>query len=339
MIIDRYYYHQLNKREQAIYKAFYDGVKDFKDVIPVPVRGIITEETFNKVFHAITRDNPLIYYLNQTACYMARDAFGHNAICPKYFLEKKKVKEYNRKIESVVNKLAGELNLTECSDYDKVLRVHDWMCQNVTYDEKGDDKNDPVRVISCHNIIGVFAHHKAQCEGIAKAVKVLLNAVDVKCIVATGNADGNGQNGPHAWNIVSIENKAYQLDVTWDIGAVGNNKDRDAYDYFNLTDEMMYKDHTADSKLPVCDSTEMNYFRKNKLVFKSRTMLLAYIDLSLRKGKKDFYLQLDGRLKLEDVVKDISDMAAKILSSRGSRGIRIQHSLNDKIRTCWVRVN
>ena len=26
MIVDRYYYHQLNKQEQAIYKAFYKGV-------------------------------------------------------------------------------------------------------------------------------------------------------------------------------------------------------------------------------------------------------------------------------------------------------------------------
>lgn len=25
MIVDRYYYHQLNKQEQAIYKAFYNG--------------------------------------------------------------------------------------------------------------------------------------------------------------------------------------------------------------------------------------------------------------------------------------------------------------------------
>ncbi len=40
---------------------------------------------------------------------------------------------------------------------------------------------DSVRVIVAHNIIDVFAHHRAQCEGIAKAVKVLLNSVDVIC--------------------------------------------------------------------------------------------------------------------------------------------------------------
>lgn len=60
------------------------------------------------------------------------------------------------------------------------------MCNYVSYDYDGADINDPVRFMETHNIIGVFAHHRAQCEGIAKAVKVLLNVVDVKCIVATG---------------------------------------------------------------------------------------------------------------------------------------------------------
>ena len=38
MIVDRYYYHQLNKQEQAIYKAFYKGVMSHQEIIPIPVR-------------------------------------------------------------------------------------------------------------------------------------------------------------------------------------------------------------------------------------------------------------------------------------------------------------
>ena len=39
MIVDRYYYHQLNKQEQAIYKVFYKGVMSHQEIIPIPVRG------------------------------------------------------------------------------------------------------------------------------------------------------------------------------------------------------------------------------------------------------------------------------------------------------------
>ena len=137
MIVDRYYYNQLNKGEQAIYRAFYKGVMAHQDVIPIPIRGIMSSATFNKVFCAMTRDNPLIYFLNQTACSYAQDMFGHTAICPQYFFSEAKIKEYNKKIQDAVNELAVKLKLTEGSDYEKELKVHDWMCNFVSYDEKG----------------------------------------------------------------------------------------------------------------------------------------------------------------------------------------------------------
>ena len=92
MIVDRYYYHQLNKQEQAIYKVFYDGVMAHQDIIPIPVRGELHQESFERIFSAMTRDNPLIYFLNQSACSIASDIFGHMAICPQYFFTKKKSK-------------------------------------------------------------------------------------------------------------------------------------------------------------------------------------------------------------------------------------------------------
>mgnify|MGYP000152284554 CR=1 FL=1 len=85
MIVDRYYYAQLNRQEQAVYKAFYNGLMAHEDVIPIPIKGQLSKEVFNKIFRAMTRDNPLIYYVNQSACNWATDAFGHTAICPQYF--------------------------------------------------------------------------------------------------------------------------------------------------------------------------------------------------------------------------------------------------------------
>lgn len=212
MIVDRFYYNQLNKSEQAIYKAFYQGVMEHRDIIPIPVKRI-SQEQFTKIYAAITRDNPLIYYMNQSACNLATDGLGHTAICPQYFFTRDKVKEYNRKIENAVNSLVAQLKLLEGSDYDKALKVHDWFCENIEYDMQGSDMNELTRVIASHNIIGVFAHHKAQCEGIAKAVKVLLNAVDVRCIVATGMANSKRENGPHAWNVVNLNDTPYHIDV------------------------------------------------------------------------------------------------------------------------------
>ena len=338
MIVDRYYYNQLNKGEQAIYRAFYKGVMAHQDVIPIPIRGTLSEEKFNRIFMAMTRDNPLIYFLNQTACSFAQDMLGHTAICPQYFFSKEVIKQYNRKIEDAVNSLAVSLKLTEGSEYEKERKVHDWMCNFVSYDENGGDAKDIARVIAAHNIIGVFAHHSAQCEGIAKAFKVLLNAVDVRCIVATGDATENGVPGPHAWNIVNIDNTPYQVDVTWDIGAIGKAKDRMAYDYFNITDEMMGIDHVPDYNLPKCDSLELNYFTKKKCYFKTKIQLMAYVTMKLKRGETDLYFRVNPKMNLNGIINDISNLAAKELAEQGQRGIRVQQSVNEGLGICWVRI-
>ncbi len=322
-----------------IYKAFYEGVMAHQDIIPIPVKGNLSQEVFTKIFAALTRDNPLIYFLNQSACKFAQDAMGHIAICPQYFFSKEKIKVYNRKIEQKVNELAAQLHLLEGTDYDKALKVHDWLCQNVTYDQQGHDMSDPVRVIMTHNIIGVFAHKCAQCEGIAKAVKVLLNAVDVKCIVATGMANSKRETGPHAWNVVNLNGTPYHMDVTWDIGAVNKNMSSLPYDYFNVSDELVYKDHKADCKLPVCGSLELNYFTKNNTVFHSKHRLLTYIDKLIASGQGEYYIRLEGKLRSCENINMLRSTIRNKVRGQNSKQLDIKYTINENIGTCWIKID
>ena len=265
--------------------------------------------------------------------------FGHVAICPQYFFTKEKVKEYNRKIEKVVNELAGQLHLLECNDYEKEFRVHEWICQNVEYDYEGTDKNKISRVIASHNILGVFSHRKAQCEGIAKAVKVLLNAVDVKCIVVTGDSIKSGQCVPHAWNIVDIEAEPYQLDVTWDIGAMGQSKHRIAYDYFNLTDELMNQDHKADSSLPVCKSKKANYYVQKGCSFQMRHRLMAYIDRLIEKNERIYEFRAENRLNKADIEKEVTDHIVQKLHEQGRSSFGIKTCSNRELGIYRIEIS
>lgn len=337
MIVDRYYYHQLNKQEQAIYKAFYHGVMAHQEMIPVPVRGEFARDSFERIFMAMTRDNPLIYFLNQSSCSTVNDIFGHVAICPQYFFTKEKVKEYNRKIEKVVNEIAGQLHLLECTDYEKELRIHDWICQNIVYDYEGADKDKISRVIASHNILGVFAHHKAQCEGIAKAVKVLLNAVDVKCIVVTGDSIKNGQRMPHAWNLVEIEGEAYQLDVTWDIGEP--RKVRNCYDYFNLTDSLMRLEHSPENVLPKCIKNNANYFVKNKCDFQTCYELSKYIQQQIDQGEKEFVFRINGRLRNENIADTVEQILKKKDQNKGMEQKCFLYKSNKKLGVYYMRIS
>ena len=334
MIVDRYYYAQLNKQEKAVYKAFYNGLMAHEDVIPIPIKGQLSKDVFNKIFRAMTRENPLIYYVNQSACNWATDVFGHTAICPQYFYSKETVRKYNRNIEKAVNNLATQLKLTEGTDYEKELRDHDWFCKNVQYDFKGSDMDELARVVLSHNIVGVFANQKAQCEGIAKAVKVLLNAVNIKCIVATGEAEANGNKEHHAWNIIEIDGNTYQVDVTWDIGA---SKGRIAYDYFNVTDEIISRTHCFEDDMPKCISLKDNYFERNRLVFKSKGQLIAYITQEITQGQKEFYFRIDG-LFLKMRRTELAGMVAKIAAGCQGRAVKVQQVPNENVGTYWIRI-
>lgn len=338
MIVDRYYYQQLNQKEKAIYQAFYKGVMSHQDIIPVPAKGKLSDETFNRVFMAMTRDNPLIFFLNQSACSWASDKFSHVAICPQYFFSEKKVKEYKRKIEGVVNQLIADLRLLEGTDYDKEKKVHDWMCQNIEYDFDGSDLKQPVRLIASHNIIGVFAHHKAQCEGIAKAAKVLLNAVDVKCIVATGESDTNHQNERHAWNVVDVEQKPYHLDITWDIGASDRKNGTIAYDYFNLTDEWIMRDHKAEDVLPKCCDLSENYYIKNQLAFNTKAKLYRYIDSALEQRIYEFDFRYNGKEKATKLSGEVMRYILKWMRDQGRPVAKVVQCPNDLLGICKLIV-
>lgn len=328
MIVDRYYYQKLNKQEQEIYKVFYNGIMAHEEIIPIQIHGEFSSNSFERIFTAITKDNPLIYFLNQSACSTAKDIFGHIAICPQYFFTKEKVKEYNRKIEQVVNNLVGQLNLLECSDYEKELQIHDWICKNVEYDYEGSDKSKLSRVIASHNILGVFAYHKAQCEGIAKAVKVLLNAVDERCIVVTGDAIKDRENVPHAWNIVNIGGEPYHLDVTWDIGSTEKDKQYLAHDYFNLMDDLIKQDHKAHKGLPNCKAKTANYYVKNRCVFSTRCGLMMYIDRLLVQKVKVFEFRVDGRLNKSKIEKEVSDYILRKLQEKGIYKLKTKSHIN-----------
>lgn len=112
------------------------------------------------------------------------------------------LQQVNSISDQIVKKLNG-------SDYEKVLKAHDWLVDNVDYDSKADN--------NVYNIYGAFVNKKAVCEGYAEAFKYLMDKSGIKCILVTGtaqNSEGNIEN--HEWDEVQINGKWYAVDVTWD---------------------------------------------------------------------------------------------------------------------------
>ena len=336
MIVDRYYYSRLKDKEKTVYREIYQGCMSHQDTIFLSVSKDDIEKSYERITTALTFDNPLLYFVNQSSMDFAGDNLGHVAAIPQYFFSKKTVSDYNKKIQDTANMLISKLKLTEGTEIDKVRRVHDYMCSSVEYDYKGADMRDLPKFIAAHNIIGVFAHKKAQCEGIAKAAKVLLNAVDVKCIFVSGKAGNTPASmDEHGWNIVKIEEDPCHMDITFDIAA--SEKSHIGYDYFCINDTQIKRDHILDSGLPKCSTSKYEYFVMNNMIFSSKAKLKTYIERELRSGAKSVYFKLAGKLKTSEIYDEMTKYGYEVLCDMGIENVRGESTLDKVINTCRIK--
>ena len=105
------------------------------------------------------------------------------------------------------------------------------------------------------------------CEGIAKAVKILCDTMGIWCMIAISDANPEKRiKYRHAWNIVRIGGVCYHLDATFDNTLSNGQTIR--YDYFNLDDKQMFRDHEP-VLYPAVNCSDGNhfYYREKKLSF------------------------------------------------------------------------
>ena len=284
MITTRYYYNKLSQRDKKIYKAIYDGIMHYKPYVEVPEVNL-HETTVGWIYHCVLWDNPFIFSVGEYAMWHAvsedRSRINMTTFCDTY-TEKK----YRKQIEDEVNKIISVPRLQNMTDFQKEVFVHDFIINNIIYDHtRGDDG----KKIQPYTVYGALVEHKAVCEGIAKTVKLLLNMLDVKCIVVSGKLDGIG----HTWNIVKINDWAYNLDVTMDMERVVHSGMM-RYNYFNFRD-CDIQNYKVDNvqMIPECKAIEYNYLIKAAGFVSNYERLKKYIENGLLKKKSCLYFKIN----------------------------------------------
>ena len=113
-------------------------------------------------------------------------------------------------LDSKMDEVLSSLDLEGKSDYEKLVDIHDWLCENVEYDSAG---GDDLRRTAYDAIV----NGHAVCQGYSNALyRMLLEAgVDNRIIFGEG-VDNSGARMAHTWNIVNLYGKYYYVDVTWD---------------------------------------------------------------------------------------------------------------------------
>jgi len=295
--MDPYYYNQMNKQQQKIYQSIKFGLESGLPSFDVPKTDNVE---MSDIFYKIRLDCPEIFYASTFQFSFFEDS-SMVRMKPVYLFDKNKIKEHQTAMRARVDKLVRAAK--DKTDWEKEEYIHDFICENVTYDK--------LKKQYSHEILGPLGQGVGVCEGIAKAVKILCDGLDLPCVIAISeNNPEKGIKYRHAWNVVKIDGVWYHLDATFD-NSLGKNETR--YDYFNLDDKSIFKDHEpVVFAVPECTDGNHCYYKERKLTF---TKLEDVAKRCLQAIKKDrtFTFQWRGgyltKAVLEEMLQIIYDTA------------------------------
>lgn len=263
--MEQYYYNHMNKAQQAAYHSILSGVKNLADEFQIPA--LEGEELYN-VFFQMRLDHPEIFWVSSYKYRYYKDS-PNLIFIPEYLFDKKKICEHQKAMTARVEKLIRPAQ--KLPEWEKEKYVHDFICENIRYDK--------LKKSYSHEIIGPLGQGVGVCEGIAKAVKVLLDALGVWCVIAI----------------------------------CGNNPETSEirYDYFNLDDSQIFRDHEPlIAPAPHCGDHEHFYYKEKKLSFTKKEDVYKRSLQAAKKGRVLIFHWRGGYLTKE-VLKELLELIRK----------------------------
>lgn len=303
--MEPYYYSHMNKQQQAVYHAMKTGIQSLAPSFPCPR---MEGKELTDVFLKLRLDCPEIFFVSGFHFRYYPDS-ANVELSPEYLFDKNKIKDHQKAMKARVEKLVRPA--VTMAELEKEQYVHDFICQNVRYDK--------LKKSYSHEIIGPLGQGVGVCEGIAKSVKMLLDALGVWNVIAIcGNNPEKGIKYRHTWNIVKIGGSCYHLDVTFD-NSLGDEEIR--YDYFNLDDKNIFRDHEPlIAPAPSCTDGGHFYYKEKKLSFTKVEDVYKRSLQAAKKGKTlDFHWR--GGYLTKEVLKELLDEIHKAGEERQKKAI------------------
>lgn len=232
------------------------GVKVYQDI----------HNDVNAAIGALRYDRPDLLWLDSVVShsYMFRgnNSTGRYTITDFYFIFSLayggQENIYRERMMAEARSIASTANM-EKDMYSKVKKVHDILAERSSYNYAS--LNAPANSIMfrmAHSAYGgMFKdQYDPVCEGYAKAFKVVLNQMDIPCVLAVG-----GDN--HMWNNVKMDDGLwYNVDLTWD-----DSGDRIHYAYFLMGSTDFPGNHREEDPFTGKISSS-RYPKKNTVAYK-----------------------------------------------------------------------
>lgn len=189
-------------------------------------------------------------------------------------------------VRSIVQSAVAQCNNeTDGSDYQKALWLHDWLLNQLEYDN----------TLKWSSAESALTRGLGTCQAYESAYSMLLSTVGIENAEIRDTYDG------HTWNAMKLDGEWYQVDCTWDDSSDNWYNFDQSRLYFGLTDELMAVAHPGHSNIYTVSgygtrSTTLknNYFVKSGEAQQWVDSYKDRIQNSLNSKQTQFSIQADN---------------------------------------------
>lgn len=244
------FFYQLTSEEQAAYDELVQGLSMLSEEIKISVP--LDSEQLSKVYDAVLLNmEQQLYAPVREYVVMTYETTGKvHSVKPGYPYDAAKLESTEKAVSDAAGKILSGIT-EEMTVVDKIKHIHDLIILNCDYSDAGKESA---------NAYGALVDGSAVCEGYSRAMSYVCRKTGINCEIVTGTADGV----PHMWNMVEVDGKWYNIDLTWDDPVISNdNGDYISYAYFNVSDSYISRTHIPDTSrfsYPVSYADDANYF-------------------------------------------------------------------------------
>lgn len=294
----KYYYDELESIEKHAYNEILSNIYDMPESISIPA---IDSEQFNRVFSALLRDNPDLFFVGRKSTLVSNLLSTDCSI--EYIIDKEDYSAKKAELDSACEAVLASLSNPD-DEWQTEKEIHDYIVKNCEY-----------KIVESEHVYssayGALVNGEAACEGYSKAAKLLLDKAGIESSVVSGISRGfDGEYDPHMWNAVKINGGYYYLDCTWDDPVSNDGKEYITYSYFNVSDDMIASTHSDISHDFGCDSTQENYYIKTGRYFSAydrsdEKMLARLIADELESGSETLQIRFGSKEVYDEAVSDL----------------------------------
>ncbi|MCL2054433.1 MAG: hypothetical protein FWG90_08405 [Oscillospiraceae bacterium] len=334
----RYYYSLLSENDKKIYDDIVSAWRDLNRNVKIPNSpscGIST------MLEYIRYDIPKLFYVDFNGI-SYRNHFNSVTLNTRFHYTDSEIANLKKQLNKAIKSFTCNILNEKMSPFERELSAHDFLASTVKYDFQS--KND----FENASIVAPLLKNRGICEGYAKAFKLLCDEIGVSSLVAFGTAvnslnyvkTGTGEYEGHAWNIVKIGGKCAHVDVTWDSVNPLQNNSKIRYDYFNLADDEISKDHVWDkNKYPKCDTHNMSYYHVNDYYITSKGDFEKYIINQIKNKVASFNVKFSFEFEdNKEITRYISKAMSKYPLILKTWSYSLGVSYNKAMRTALITI-